>query len=171
MKFIMLLIAGAGALVMTTIIVMVLISTMADSNLLRSTATTTTETYAGWLNDTGYNLTNFSKANRGHAVVVVNASTTVGTDNYTFNTATGQLKNKTIFVHPHVNITYTYIQPTDEENTLENMTGNFSSGVRNVSNKIPTVLLVGAVVILFGVIVFLWQYYDKMGFGRANGSL
>lgn len=37
------------------------------------------------------------------------------------------------------------------------MIGNYTAGIDNVSEKIPTVLLIAAVVLLFGAIVFLVQ--------------
>jgi len=42
-----------------------------------------------------------------------------------------------------------------EQNSTDQMITNFTTGVNNVSNKLPTVLLVAAVVILFGAIVLL----------------
>jgi hypothetical protein len=44
---------------------------------------------------------------------------------------------------------------TAEQNSTDQMISNFTTGVNNVSNKLPTVLLVAAVVILFGAIVLL----------------
>ena len=38
-----------------------------------------------------------------------------------------------------------------------NMTANFTAGIDEVSEKIPNVLLIAAVVLLFGAIVFLVQ--------------
>lgn len=42
-------------------------------------------------------------------------------------------------------------------NTTESIIANYTVGINNVSEKIPTVLLIAAVVLLFGAIVFLVQ--------------
>ena len=55
--------------------------------------------------------------------------------------------------------------------TAGNMTANFTAGIDNVSGKIPTILLIGAVVLLFGVIVLLVRQSQAMGIGSRGGSL
>ena len=42
-----------------------------------------------------------------------------------------------------------------EDNATDRLVGNFTAGIDNISGKIPTILLVGAIVILLGVIVLL----------------
>jgi len=51
------------------------------------------------------------------------------------------------------------------------MAGNFTNGIDTVSGKIPTILLIGAVVLLFGVLVFLVKQAQAMGVGSSSGSL
>ena len=55
----------------------------------------------------------------------------------------------------------------------QNMTNNFTAGIDNVSAKIPTILLIGAVVLLFGVLVLLVRQAGLMGIGGGGrgGSL
>lgn len=55
--------------------------------------------------------------------------------------------------------------------TAGNMSTNFTSGIDNVSSKIPTILLIGAVVLLFGVILLLVRQSQAMGIGGRGGSL
>ena len=50
------------------------------------------------------------------------------------------------------------------------MAGNFTTGVDNVSGKIPTILLIAAVVLLFGVLVILVAQSKRMGVG-GGGTL
>lgn len=57
------------------------------------------------------------------------------------------------------------------ENTTSAMAGNFTEGIDNVSTKIPTILLIGAVVLLFGVIVLLVRQAGAMGIGAGGASL
>lgn len=58
-----------------------------------------------------------------------------------------------------------------EKDTAGNMSANFTAGLNNVSTKIPTILLIGAVVLLFGVIVLLVRQSQSMGIGGQGGSL
>ena len=57
--------------------------------------------------------------------------------------------------------------------TAGNMSANFTAGIDNVSSKLPTILLIGAVVLLFGVIVLLVKQSQAMGIGGGGrgGSL
>ena len=57
------------------------------------------------------------------------------------------------------------------DNATSNMAGNFTQGIDNVSSKIPTILLIAAVVLLFGVIVLLVRQSAAMGIGGGAGSL
>ena len=52
-----------------------------------------------------------------------------------------------------------------------NMSANFTAGINNVSSKIPTILLIAAVVLLFGVIVLLVRQAGAMGIGAGGASL
>ena len=56
------------------------------------------------------------------------------------------------------------------DEAANSMAGNFTSGIDNVSTKIPTILLIGAVVLLFGVIVLLVRQSQAMGIGGAGGG-
>lgn len=56
------------------------------------------------------------------------------------------------------------------DNTSAGMAGNFTSGINSVSTKIPTILLIGAVVLLFGVIVLLVKQSQAMGIGGTRGG-
>jgi hypothetical protein len=55
------------------------------------------------------------------------------------------------------------------DNATSAMEGNFTSGIDNVNTKIPTILLVAGVVLLFGVLAVLVAQAGRMGFG--GGSL
>ena len=54
--------------------------------------------------------------------------------------------------------------------TADDMSKNFTSGINQVSAKVPTILLIGAVVLLFGVIVLLVRQSQSMGIG-SGGNL
>lgn len=167
-------VAGVGALVLVVIITFIVVSTMDNANLLRSTATTSTKTNeVGYLNQTGYTLVGFDGLNRSLAVVqVVNYTngTVIAASKYSFNSGTGIITNATTTTWDNVTINYTYISPTTYEDSTDRMTGNFTSGVGNVSSKVPTVLLIAAVVLLFGVIVYLVRQSQAMGIGGTKGG-
>jgi len=56
-----------------------------------------------------------------------------------------------------------------EANATDNLKANFTSGINNVSNKIPTVLLVAAIVLILGVLAVLVGVWQRMRLG--GGSL
>jgi multisubunit Na+/H+ antiporter MnhC subunit len=57
-----------------------------------------------------------------------------------------------------------------EETSTEFLAGNFTEGVDNVSDKIPTVLLVAAIVLILGVMAILVGVWQRMRLGQG-GSL
>jgi len=48
------------------------------------------------------------------------------------------------------------------------LAGNFTEGVDNVSDKIPTVLLVAAIVLVLGVLVLLVGTWQRMRIGGGG---
>jgi len=56
-----------------------------------------------------------------------------------------------------------------EDNATDRLVGNFSSGVDSVSGKIPTVLLVAAIVLILGVLALLVGVWQRMGMGGGGG--
>ena len=59
---------------------------------------------------------------------------------------------------------------TKEDQAADAMEGNFTKGINNISKKIPTILLIVAVVFLFGALVLLVRQSKAMGVG-STGSL
>lgn len=58
--------------------------------------------------------------------------------------------------------------PVYLNNTVDNLTSNFSTGVQNISSKIPTVLLVAAVVLIIGVLAVLVAVWQRMRLGGGQ---
>ena len=175
---------GTGGLIILTVIVLVIVSTLLAANLLGADDTTTNtvanETGA-WLNSTGYTLANVNSSNSAYTITEVWANATataylVPSANYTVSTG-GVLTNATVIPsateYNDVNVSYTYIYSTDNvyEVTSNAMGGNLTAGINNVSSKIPTILLIAAVVLLFGVIVLLVKQSGAMGIGSGEASL
>jgi len=68
------------------------------------------------------------------------------------------------------NITSLSTYDSDEEKSAININKNLTAGVGNVAGKIPTILLIVAVVFLFGALVLLLRNSKAMGIG-SSGSL
>jgi len=169
------LISGTGGLIVLTIVILVIVSTLLGANLLRETATTTTATELGaGLNSSAgvYTFTNFSTGvDRSLAVTLVtNGTQTLTTTEYLLDTTLGTITNNSALTWNDVNVTITFIKPTTYEDSSDGMAGNLTSGIDNVSAKIPTILLIAAVVLLFGVITLLVRQSQAMGIGGKGGA-
>ena len=169
------LISGTGGLIVLTIVVLVIVSTLLGANLLRnSTSTSTVSDEQGFMNGTFYLLDEWDSTYYGYSITNVTNRTNgveIASGNYTLNTTDGRLQNLTAYVIHRVNISYTYTPLTDYELTSNALSTNFTSGIDNVSSKIPTILLIGAVVLLFGIILLLVKQSKEMGIGGGGGSL
>ena len=55
-----------------------------------------------------------------------------------------------------------------EANATDDLSANFSEGINNVSEKIPTVLTVAAVVLILGVLVLLVATWQRMRIGGGS---
>jgi len=58
-----------------------------------------------------------------------------------------------------------------EANATNRLVGNFTQGVDNVSSKIPTVLLVAAIVLILGVLAVLVGVWQRMRMGGTGTSI
>lgn len=55
-----------------------------------------------------------------------------------------------------------------EDNATDRLAGNFTSGIDNVSGKIPTILLVAAIVLILGVLAVLVGVWQRMRMGGGQ---
>ena len=55
-----------------------------------------------------------------------------------------------------------------EDNATDNLAANFTEGVDNVSDKIPTVLLVAAIVLILSVLAILVGVWQRMRMGGGS---
>ncbi len=55
-----------------------------------------------------------------------------------------------------------------EETAADNLAANFTAGVDNVSSKIPTILLIAAIVLILGVLVLLVGAWQRMRIGGGG---
>lgn len=138
-----------------------------------STKTVSGETGA-YANVTTYTVAAASYTGFNNGVVLTSAlNTTSGLNvvlaNLTMSTA-GVLSNATAVVWDALTITYTYNLKDTVASTAQ-LRSNFTTGVNNVSNKLPTIFLIGAVVIVLAILMILWGYYKRMGLGSSGGNL
>ena len=55
-----------------------------------------------------------------------------------------------------------------EKETVDNLSANFSEGIDEISKKIPTVLLVAAIVLILGVLAILVGVWQRMRMGSGT---
>jgi len=167
---------GVASLVIGVIIAFVIVSTLTGADLLTSTRTSTTVTNetGGYLNTTGYQLAGLDADYVPGGITisqVTNATAGNGTvipaANYTVS-STGLLTNVSVITYASINITYSQNIYSVEEQSSSALSGNFTEGVDNVSSKIPTVLLVAAIVLILGVLVLLVATWQRMRIGGGS---
>ncbi len=55
-----------------------------------------------------------------------------------------------------------------EDHAVGNLTANFTKGIGNVSSKVPTVLLVAAIVLILSVLAILVGVWQRMRMGGGS---
>jgi len=55
-----------------------------------------------------------------------------------------------------------------EDNATDHLVANFTAGIDNVSSKVPTVLLVAAIVLILGVLALLVATWQRMRIGGGS---
>ena len=55
-----------------------------------------------------------------------------------------------------------------EANSTDRLAANFTAGIDNVSSKIPTILLIAAIVLILGVLVLLVGAWQRMRIGGGS---
>jgi hypothetical protein len=166
-------VTGVGFLIVTVIIILVIVSTLLGSNLFTKESVTIRNETGAYINGSGYTLAGVTDTGASSYVILqaINNSGTliIPSGNYTVS-ALGVLTNATAFNSNSVNISYSYTRNSQSERSSNGMSGNFSAGIDDISEKIPTILLIVAVVFLFGALVLLVSRAKQMGIG-GGGSL
>lgn len=91
--------------------------------------------------------------------------------NYSLNTNTsGNLSSglPATYNFPNVSVSYTFIADGSLNIVASNLTSNFSKGAEKVADKIPTVLLVGAIILILGIIAVLIAIFRKVRGGSST---
>jgi len=168
------LIFGIASLIIVVMISFVIVSTLTDTDLLSEGRVTTTVTNESCsINSTGDTLDYYSADNAVLSsfsilsVMNTTSGATVGSGNYTLTS--GVITNATAVNYNDANVTYSYDTYTNTEISSDSMSANFTEGIDNVSSKLPTVLLVAAIVLILGILALLLGVWHKMRMG--GGSL
>ena len=182
------LVMGIAGLIISIIIAFVFISTMTNADLIGNdnvyTSTVLNESVTFVATNTAQTLDAAAYADReagasitcndltyianqsitGASLALANITRTgCSVINASMLNAAGTGNNGTVYV------SYTYTTTVAKtKNTVNNMSTNFSAGINNVSAKVPTVLLVGAIVLILAVLALLVGIWQKM---RMGGSI
>jgi len=172
------LVFGIATLIVAVLVAMVIISNVSsiddDVYTTVSGANVINETVTGASATDGDVLAKFgTKSNvQCTAVEILNATNAVviPAANYTLGLTTCNLNFTAVstgYIGYDVKATYgwTYRATTDAANNLQ---GNFTEGIDNISGKIPTVLLIAAIVLILGVLAVLVGVWQRM---RSGGSV
>ena len=179
---------GVGGLIIGIIVMLVVIQTLNDADLLTDAPTNSlsivNESFGGvaqgiWLNSTTFTLASANSSTDQFTITdVYNITTGTGTilpsANYTVDSATGIIQNATDLEYPNVTVSYSFVftgTVPDEKASTNRLTTNFTTGIDNIGDKIPTILLIVAVVFLFGALVLLVRNARTMTSQSAGGSL
>ena len=169
---------GVASLVIGVIIAFIITSTLSGANLLEKDSITVINETEAWLNQTGYTLAQVSGSTSSYAISVMylarvasyGYNETVPVANYSVNSA-GVVRNATVIELANVSISYTLKTKSTEELSQDTLIGNFTEGVDNVSDKIPIVLLVAAIVLILGILGVLVAVWQRMELGGGGSAL
>jgi len=173
---------GVGGLIIGIIVVFLITTTLYDANLLTDDSKTTTRTdqNVSLVTETGKTFGNNTLRGASCTVNAVSNRTgglIINSGNYTVISNTCTIKynggaggvgyNNSDW---NINSTTAYAVDSEEKSSVNNLTTDFVSGIDNVSEKIPTILLIIAVVLLFGVLVLLLRQSKGFGIGGIGGN-
>ena len=104
------------------------------------------------------------------------ATTSFGGYNWTLTStncsmsSTGNVSNGTAakYAFPNVSVTYTYIGDNSQNLVVKNLTSNFSTGTQKIASKIPTILLIAAIILIIGVLSVLVGIWQRMRMGGGQ---
>lgn len=165
-------IMAVGGLVIGVIIIYVVVSTLISADLFSGVRDSTTllEVNVDLNTTNAFTLGNAGLSDSSCSVTIVNATgEAIGAGTYTLD-ATACTVISIAQNESAVNITSVTTYDGTEEQSVTDLQANFTDGVGNVSSKIPTILLIIAVVFLFGALVLLMRNARAMGVG-GGGSL
>ena len=123
--------------------------------------------------DEWYTLDNFDiHTTKGISIVQAGNDTfpIISSGNYTLDSSTGIVTGTVgrTFNYTAVNFTYTVTTGSTEELTTDEFSANFSEGIDEISKKVPTVLLIAAIILILGVLAILIGVWNRMRMGGGT---
>lgn len=171
------LVIGITSLIVGTIIGLVIVQQLISvDNSIETTLTTRFVTNeSGYINSTGYTLSRSTATGFANPSITgaFNTTSSQPIPNIAGNitvSGTGVVTNASIDSWDDALVSYSY-QFKAGTTAAEDLRSNFTKGIGNVSTKIPTVLLIAAVVLLLSILLILWGLYQRMGISNSSGGL
>ena len=191
------LVGGIAALVITIIIAFTVVGTMEGSKIIPQSSyfatneSGPTETTIVHANGSGHSVTGVAGRRNSGSFALTNCfaeyyqsngssawvTTTYGGYNVTLTStncsisSAGNLSGGSpTYNFANVSVSYTYVGDNEQILAAGNMTSNFSSGVQNISSKVPTILLIAAVILILAVLAILIALWQRMRLG-GGGNL
>jgi len=176
-------VVGVGGLIIATIVILIVIQTLNNASLIPDTSSTTTITNETInLGGTGiasisitdayfssWNATLVLNNTIGAGQGATNDTLTEGVD-YAIGSANATLLQITTTWNSSL-VTYDWTKIfTASNDAVDNLTTNFTDGIDEISLQIPTILLIVAVVFLFGALALLIRSSRQMGTEGSGGS-
>jgi len=168
------LVMGIAGLVIGVIVALVIVSTLTGSSLLPSISNSVVNESGGYINITGFTLAGAAASGnpRSYSITTIHNNTdalVILSGNYTVSSV-GVVTNATATTWADVNVTYTYVTDGIEEGSVDRMSANFTEGIDEVSSKLPTVLLIAAIVLILGILAVLVAVWWRIGSGQMGLS-
>ena len=167
---------GIGGLIIGVIVILVIVQTLTNADLFNDV--TRNDIYLNItstvVNETGVNIGNYTQTGCSANTITATNITSgliITAGNYTITgcniaySGTADSYNNTAW---NISSTSSYGVTSKEETATTDMKTNFTKGIDNVSSKIPTILLIVAVVFLFGALVLLIRNSRLMGVGGGS---
>ena len=184
------LVLGIASFIIAVIIAFAVIDTLTSANLLtqsRESATVTNESdHTGavvFANRTGFTVAEFNSDRTGFSITSVFNSSQYGAGNGGYNitvplanvslaSTTGILTNGTNAEYINISISYNYLKKTEEELATDEVTQNFSEGIKvDIAPKIKTAVLIAAIVLILSILAILVAVWRQMNLAGSRGGL
>ena len=164
------LIFGVATLIISVIIAFTIVTTLSDANLLDAGRLSTTATNeSGFVNSSGYTLTAFNTFRHASLAITTvrnDSGIVITSGNYSVD-ANGVVTNLS-GAWAGTFFDYTFDNRTNEEISTELLRTNYSLGVNEVSDKVPTILLIAIIILIIGALALLVGVWQRMKMGGSS---
>ena len=153
-------------------VIVVIMGTLNDSTLLTGNALAqTVVNESGWVNSTGFALTNSSASGiRGKTIIaIINGSsgTVLSAAQFSLDPVTKVVTNGTVLAFFSANITWSYLYNSQVEDNAANILNNVSEGVTSFFSSINPVYAILAILVIILILIVLVRVVTG---GTASGG-